>query len=245
MTRNDERDDGGGDDEEEEEEDDEEEASVVAGSRRLQRLPPATRLQYELEVRRLGAADALSAAVSGGWVPPAVRDAVLVEYYSLGNLTVCGGGTCKGDRDDPYGYCHMPCFNLTCDLKVCTNVTCCGEANTIFSSLEGMRCGAGHAPGTLPYNTSDDPGHQCDATDSGSYRGLRFLSAKYGNKLYAEFTAQADWNFTSHDVFTEIFDLDADPGQLNNLANSTPAAEMTFYRDAMRGQFACAGPSCW
>ena len=219
-------------------------APEAAGARRLGRLPQATRRSYEAHVTRLGAADALAAASGASAPPSAVRDAVLLEYYSLGNVTVCGGGTCKGDRDDPYGYCHMPCFNLTCDLAVCTNVTCCGAPNTIFSSLEGMRCGAGHAPGSLPFNTSDDPGHQCDAADSGSYRALRFVGGTHGNKLYAEFTSLTDWNFSSAGLFVEVFDLDDDPGQLVNLANATPTAELEFYRKMMRSQFACAGSSC-
>ena len=106
-----------------------------------------------------------------------------------------------------------------------------------------MRCGAGHAPGSLPWNTSADPGHACDDTSSNSYRALRFISRAHGNKLYAEFTSQADWNFSA-DLFVEVFDLDADPGQMVNLANRTSEAELRLYREAARRQFRCAGASC-
>lgn len=176
--------------------------------------------------------------------PPPVRAAHWIEFYSLGNLQVCGGGTCKGDRPDPYGYCHMPCFNLSCNMACCTNATCCGAPNTWFSSLEGMRCGAGHAPGSLPFNTSADPGHKVDSSESNTYRALRFVGSERGNKLYAEFTRLTDWNFTAADVFVEVFDLDADPGQLHNLANQTSEAELRYYRAEVRRQFGCAGLSC-
>lgn len=54
----------------------------------------------------------------------------------------------------------------------------------------------------------------------------------------------SDWNFTADDIFIEIFDLDADPGQLVNLVNVTPAEQLSFYKDAARRQFACSGETC-
>ena len=199
-----------------------------------------------------------------------------VEFFSLGNLTVCGGGTpngsaagaplaaavphairgstCQGDRDDTQGYCHMPCprtrtgampLNATCDLRVCTNVTCCGASGTEFSSLEGMRCGAGHPPGSLPFNTSLDPGHRCDCTETNTYRALRFVDpGGHGDLLYAEFTRLSDYNFTADDIFVEIFNLATDPGQLHNLAPRTSAADLAFYRETAQRQFRCSGQDC-
>lgn len=38
------------------------------------------------------------------------------------------------------------------------NATCCQANNTEFSAMEGMRCGAGHKNGTLPWDSSEDPG---------------------------------------------------------------------------------------
>ena len=107
-----------------------------------------------------------------------------------------------------------------------------------------MRCGAGHKPGSLPFNTSEDPGHQVDCVNTNTYRALRFVSKQHGNKLYAEFTRLTDWNFTAPDIFVEVFDLSTDPGQLVNLANVTPPAELAFYREAVQRQFKCAGASC-
>ena len=201
-------------------------------------LPSATREQLAIDAGRLRTSN------DGTWTLPAVRQALLIEFNSLGNVQVCGGGTCKGDRPDPFGYCHMPCFNLTCPPQVCANVTCCGEAGTEFSSLEGMRCGAGHAPGSLPFNTSDDPGHLCDSSESNTFRALRFVGPKVGNKLYAEFTRLSAWNFTAPDVFVEVFDLDTDPDQLVNLANRTPAAELARMRSEVHRLFECVGEDC-
>ena len=213
-----------------------------AAQHHLAELPSATHAQLERELARL---DGRRGRVGDerGSLPP-LREAVLIEYFSLGNLTVCGGGTCKGDREDPYGYCHMPCSNLTCpSLQPCYNATCCLANHTEFSSLEGMRCGAGHAPGSLPFNTSDDPGHQCDNTESNTYRALRVVSRTRGNRLYGQFTRLADWNFTMP-PFEELFDLDADPGQLRNLATHTPDAELEQFRQLLAQQFACMGSSC-
>jgi hypothetical protein len=102
---------------------------------------------------------------------------------------------------------------------------------------------AGHAPGSLPYNTSGDPGHMCDDETSNTFRALRFVSASRGNKLYAEFTRLSDWHF-SEPPFVEVFDLDADPGQLVNLASRTPPAELAYYREALRRQWQCVGSGC-
>ena len=96
----------------------------------------------------------------------------------------------------------------------------------------------------MPFNTSDDPGHQVDCKNSNTFRALRFVSKRYGNKLYAEFTRLTDWNFTAPDVFVEVFDLDRDPGQLLNLANRTSSEELTFYREWVHRQFKCAGDTC-
>ena len=68
------------------------------------------------------------------------------------------------------------------------NATCCGANNTEFSALEGMRCGAGHAnhvgpngANTLPWDSSEDPGHMVDSAVSNTYRALRFVSKTRGS----------------------------------------------------------------
>ena len=96
----------------------------------------------------------------------------------------------------------------------------------------------------MPYNTSSDPGHPCDSSESNTFRALRLLGGPHGNRLYAEFTRVTDWHFAAADVFVEIFDLDADPGQLSNLAERTPEAEKRWYRDAMHAAWTCAGDTC-
>eukprot|EP00947_MAST-08B_sp_MAST-8B-sp1_P006501 g6501.t1 len=114
-----------------------------------------------------------------------------------------------------------------------------------FTALEGMRCGAGHAPGTLPgLNTTADPGHLVDHEASNNYRALRFVDPDgRGNMLYAEFTRFTDsYHFTDAEaLFVEVFNLDKDPGQLVNLANVTPPEDLAYFREAVRRQFGCAG----
>jgi hypothetical protein len=55
----------------------------------LRTLPSATRARLTHELMARGAPSE-AAALSGRWAPPPLRDAVLIEFYSLGNLTVCG-----------------------------------------------------------------------------------------------------------------------------------------------------------
>eukprot|EP01047_Picozoa_sp_COSAG01_P091020 COSAG01_NODE_22722_length_844_cov_1.032215_1_plen_225_part_00 len=121
----------------------------------------------------------------------------------------------------------------------CGGGTCTADKpdHTGSGSLDGMRCGAGRSsPG--------HPTHMVDSTESNTYRALRFVSPLYGNKLYAEFTAVQDWNFTSPDIFIEVFNLDDDPGQLDNLVNLTSAEELAYYRSETRAQFTCVGAAC-
>merc|ERR1712137_209411 len=68
-------------------------------------------------------------------------------------------------------------------------------------------------------------GHLVDDPHSNTYRALRFTSGGpvgSGNMLYAEFTAVAYWNFTNY-TFVEVFDVQKDPYQLNNLASEIPS----------------------
>ena len=184
-------------------------------------LPSATRTQLAVERSRLG----VIGPVDDGEALPRVRAAHWIEFYSLGNLHMCGGGTyngsafntsagcgpgcpgtghdplaedliigstCQGDRPDLQGYCHSPCHHTasgaipmddpSCSMSVCVNVTCCGANHTEFSSLEGMRCGAGHKNGSLPFDSSMDPGHQVDSTESNTYRALRFVDPTPGGE---------------------------------------------------------------
>ena len=49
--------------------------------------------------------------------------------------------------------------------------------------------------------------HLVDDPISNTYRAIRSVKGSLGNMLYAEFTAVADWNFSSPS-FYEMFDLD-------------------------------------
>ena len=70
------------------------------------------------------------------------------------------------------------------------------------------------------------------------------MSPSRGDILYAEFTRLADWNFTAPDIFVELFDVAADPGQLVNLKNATSAADLAWYRAEAERQFRCVGSGC-
>jgi hypothetical protein len=236
-------------------------------------LPAATRVQLARERARLGMLPAPTAAPprvrSFAWIEYFAQGNLWLcgggspngswpEATAGGRAGgVIKGSTCQADRHDGYGYCHMPCphsptgatpLNSTCDLKFCVNATCClGVNDTQFSPLEGMRCGAGHRNGSLPFDSSADPGHQVDCLESNQYRALRFIEPTpggRGNVMYAEFTRRSDLNFTAADKFVEIFNLDEDPGQLVNLVNSTSEADLAFYRETARKQFACSGAAC-
>jgi len=89
-------------------------------------------------------------------------------------------------------------------------------------------------------------GHLVDDVHSNTYRALRFTKdgpVGSGNMLYAEFTSLEDWNFSSYS-FVEIFDLDKDPHQLNNLANTTSQSTKASLHDLLKAQWQCAGRTC-
>jgi N-acetylglucosamine-6-sulfatase len=87
-------------------------------------------------------------------------------------------------------------------------------------------------------------GHLVDDSTSNTYRALRFFgSEKYGNTLYAEFTAVEDWHFEA-DLFIEMYDLDKDPHELHNLASTAPAALKAELHEMVLKQFACEGETC-
>jgi arylsulfatase A-like enzyme len=86
-------------------------------------------------------------------------------------------------------------------------------------------------------------GHLVDDPNSNTYRAIRSVRGKYGNMLYSEFTAVADWHFQAVS-FHEMFDMDKDPHQLDNIyANQTDAmkAELNALVDA---EWKCNTSSC-
>lgn len=83
------------------------------GQRGIVQVPAETATQLELERGRLSVPSTAALAVTP------VREAHWVEFYSLGNLMMCGGETCQANRPDPRGN----------------------------GALDGMRCGAGTKDG--------------------------------------------------------------------------------------------------
>ena len=87
-----------------------------------------------------------------------------------------------------------------------------------------------------------------DDPTSNTYRAIRYVgeaaaAAGHGNILYAQFTAVTDWHFQNVS-FHEMYDLDTDPYQLNNiyhLASPQLLANLTKVLDA---QYSCSGPTC-
>jgi N-acetylglucosamine-6-sulfatase len=89
-------------------------------------------------------------------------------------------------------------------------------------------------------------GHLVDDAKSNTYRALRYTSGGpvgSGNMLYAEFTALADWNFTNYN-FVEVFDVEADPHQLTNLASKVPNSTKRALHDMLHAQWKCQGEHC-
>ena len=84
-----------------------------------------------------------------------------------------------------------------------------------------------------------------------SYIGLRVLdrsSGGLGNLLYVEYSdVITDWGF-ERPYFLELYDIDADPFQLRNLAvaNQTAAGEarLQMLHKWLREQWACQGAAC-
>lgn len=65
------------------------------------------------------------------------------------------------------------------------------------------------------------------------------------NIKYVEFTdCEKDWNFTQAPMELELFDLDADPYELINIAASADSDFITSLRDATHRLFTCSGKSC-
>lgn len=88
-------------------------------------------------------------------------------------------------------------------------------------------------------------GHLVDDPKSNTYRAVRYVgpASTMGNILFAEFTAVTDWHF--HNVsFREMFDLNADPYQLNNIYGAASPATIAELTRALDTQYNCQGTSC-
>lgn len=82
-----------------------------------------------------------------------------------------------------------------------------------------------------------------------TFRGLRLidpsLRAGFQNLKYIEFTdLREDWNFTKAPLEVELFNLDRDPFEMENIASRVPAELLVQLRQMLRKLFACSGESC-
>jgi hypothetical protein len=71
------------------------------------------------------------------------------------------------------------------------------------------------------------------------------LRAGFQNLKYIEFTdLREDWNFTKAPLEVELFNLDRDPFEMENIASRVPAELLVQLRQMLRKLFACSGESC-
>ena len=91
-------------------------------------------------------------------------------------------------------------------------------------------------------------GHLVDDPNSNTYRAVRYVgpdaaAAGHGNMLYAQFTAVKDWHFENVS-FHEMYDLDKDPYQLDNIYSSASPALLANLTKVLEAQYNCAAETC-
>ena len=92
--------------------------------------------------------------------------------------------------------------------------------------------------------------HLVDDVISNTYRALRYVGTSgsgSNNTLYAEFTDKEDWNFTAPiagSLFIEMYELDSDPVELDNLASKASAEVKAALHATLVQAWECAGPTC-
>lgn len=96
------------------------------------------------------------------------------------------------------------------------------------------------------YGVKDEPhkvsGHVEDSGNN-TFRGLRIMNSSM-NMAYFEFTdAFKDWNFKKVD-FVELYDLDKDPYQLNNLHEKASSNQLKALSQQLHDQWTCEQSKC-
>jgi N-acetylglucosamine-6-sulfatase len=91
-------------------------------------------------------------------------------------------------------------------------------------------------------------GHLEDSYNN-TFRALRVMDdtqpSGRRNLKYVEFTdCQKDWNFTMEPAEFELFDLDSDPFEMNNIISQVPYDLIRRLRHTTRRLFKCAGHIC-
>eukprot|EP00039_Didymoeca_costata_P011721 m.165843 g.165843 ORF g.165843 m.165843 type:complete len:551 (+) comp15267_c0_seq3:46-1698(+) len=107
--------------------------------------------------------------------------------------------------------------------------------------IEHYRVGAG---------TFCGPGHHIDQIDNNFIAIRTMPNSKYGNMLYAEFQWANGTNYGQGNVdfqsifFHELFDMDKDPWQLNNIYDSANASLKASLHDDVQAWLRCKGGMC-
>ena len=87
-------------------------------------------------------------------------------------------------------------------------------------------------------------GHLVDDANSNTYRAIRSVRGKYGDMLFAEFTALTDMHHFTNVSFHEMYNMTTDPHQLHNIYNDqTPELQQELH-DLVEKEFRCAGATC-
>ena len=84
---------------------------------------------------------------------------------------------------------------------------------------------------------------RCLSLQLRAFVSLAVYAARYGNFLYAEFTAVDDWNFEAVS-FHEAFDLAKDPHQLNNIYHDQSSALQAELHTLLEAEWKCTGETC-
>lgn len=82
-------------------------------------------------------------------------------------------------------------------------------------------------------------------TYNNTFLTLRVNQPPYGNLLYSEFRdCRSDWNSNKPPYFVELYNLDSDPHQLNNIAAQSPASLLQQLSQDAQHWYRCKSTSC-
>eukprot|EP00026_Physarum_polycephalum_P020182 Phypoly_transcript_22593.p1 GENE.Phypoly_transcript_22593~~Phypoly_transcript_22593.p1 ORF type:complete len:171 (+),score=31.52 Phypoly_transcript_22593:67-513(+) len=73
-----------------------------------------------------------------------------------------------------------------------------------------------------------------------THLALRVMNEEMGNIVYGEYTTVSDWEFADIN-FYELYDLDTDPYQLQNIYDTITSAEKQQLHTMLRDLWNCSG----